>query len=30
VDAIAYNQVRGKPFKADELQAVIEDVIASV
>ena len=30
VDAIAYNQVRGMPFKADELQAVIEDVIASV
>ncbi len=30
VDAMPYNQVRGKPFKADELQAVIEDVIASV
>jgi 2-oxoglutarate ferredoxin oxidoreductase subunit alpha len=30
VDAIAYNQVRGKPFKADELESVIEDVIASV
>jgi 2-oxoglutarate/2-oxoacid ferredoxin oxidoreductase subunit alpha len=30
VDAVAYNQVRGLPFKADELAAVIKDVIASV
>ena len=30
VDAMPYNQVRGKPFKADELESVIEDVIASV
>ncbi len=30
VDAIAYNQVRGMPFKAEELQGVLEDVIASV
>ncbi len=30
VDAIAYNQVRGLPFKAEELEGVIEDVIASV
>ena len=30
VDAVAYNQVRGLPFKADELAGVIKDVIASV
>lgn len=30
VDAISYNQVRGMPFKADELENVIKDVIASV
>ncbi|MCI0687968.1 MAG: 2-oxoacid:acceptor oxidoreductase subunit alpha [Sporichthyaceae bacterium] len=30
VDAIAYNQVTGLPFKAEELATVIEDVIASV
>ncbi len=29
VDAIGYNQVRGMPFKAEELKDVIEDVIAS-
>ncbi|MDQ1670313.1 MAG: 2-oxoglutarate/2-oxoacid ferredoxin oxidoreductase subunit alpha [Actinomycetota bacterium] len=28
VDAIGYNQVRGLPFKADELAAVIEEVAA--
>ncbi len=30
VDAIAYNQVRGMPFKAEELEGIIEDVMASV
>ena len=30
VDAIAYNQVRGLPFKAEELAGVMKDVIASV
>lgn len=30
VDAISYNQVRGMPFKSDELATVIKDVIASV
>jgi 2-oxoglutarate ferredoxin oxidoreductase subunit alpha len=30
VDAIPYNQVRGLPFKAEELASVIKDVIASV
>jgi 2-oxoglutarate ferredoxin oxidoreductase subunit alpha len=30
VDAISYNQVRGLPFKAEELAGVIEDVIKSV
>jgi 2-oxoglutarate/2-oxoacid ferredoxin oxidoreductase subunit alpha len=30
VDAISYNQVRGLPFKAEELAGVIKDVIASV
>ena len=30
VDAISYNQVRGMPFKSQELQNVIEDVIANV
>ena len=30
VDAIPYNQVRGLPFKAEELAGVIKDVIASV
>jgi 2-oxoglutarate ferredoxin oxidoreductase subunit alpha len=30
VDAIPYNQVRGLPFKAEELAAVIKDVVASV
>jgi 2-oxoglutarate ferredoxin oxidoreductase subunit alpha len=29
VDAVSYNQVRGMPFKAEELAGVIEDVIAS-
>jgi 2-oxoglutarate ferredoxin oxidoreductase subunit alpha len=28
VDAIGYNQVRGMPFKADELAAVIQEVVA--
>jgi 2-oxoglutarate ferredoxin oxidoreductase subunit alpha len=28
VDAISYNQVKGMPFKAEELAGVIEDVIA--
>ena len=28
VDAIGYNQVRGMPFKADELASVIEEVAA--
>jgi 2-oxoglutarate ferredoxin oxidoreductase subunit alpha len=28
VDAIGYNQVRGLPFKADELAAVIQEVAA--
>lgn len=30
VDAISYNQVRGMPFKASELEDVIKDVVASV
>ncbi|WP_436777041.1 2-oxoacid:acceptor oxidoreductase subunit alpha [Yinghuangia sp. YIM S09857] len=30
VDAIAYNQVRGLPFKAEELAHVIQEVIESV
>jgi 2-oxoglutarate ferredoxin oxidoreductase subunit alpha len=30
IDAIAYNQVRGLPFKAEELAGVMKDVIASV
>jgi 2-oxoglutarate ferredoxin oxidoreductase subunit alpha len=30
VDAITYNQVRGLPFKAEELAGVMKDVIASV
>ena len=30
VDAIAYNQVRGLPFKGEELAGVIKDVVASV
>ena len=30
VDAISYNQVRGMPFKSEELENVIKDVIASV
>ena len=30
VDVLSYNQVRGMPFKSDELVNVIEDVIASV
>ena len=30
VDAISYNQVRGLPFKAEELAGVIEDVMKSV
>jgi 2-oxoglutarate ferredoxin oxidoreductase subunit alpha len=30
VDAIPYNQVRGLPFKAEELAGVIKDVVASV
>ncbi len=30
VDAISYNQVRGMPFKAAELEEVIKDVVASV
>ena len=29
VDVIGYNQVRGLPFKAEELQGVIQDVIDS-
>jgi 2-oxoglutarate ferredoxin oxidoreductase subunit alpha len=29
VDVIGYNQVRGLPFKAEELQGVIQDVIES-
>ena len=29
VDVISYNQVRGLPFKAEELQGVIQDVIDS-
>ena len=29
VDVISYNQVRGMPFKAAELEAVIEEVAAS-
>ncbi len=28
VDAISYNQVRGMPFKAEELEGVLEEVIA--
>jgi 2-oxoglutarate ferredoxin oxidoreductase subunit alpha len=30
IDAVAYNQVRGLPFKAEELAGVIKDVISSV
>ena len=30
VDAIRYNQVRGLPFRAEELAGVIKDVVASV
>jgi len=30
VDAIGYNKVRGMPFRAEELAAVLEDVIAHV
>ncbi len=30
VDVLSYNQVRGMPFKSDELVNVIEDVIANV
>ncbi len=30
VDAIPYNQVRGLPFRAEELAGVIKDVVASV
>ncbi|MBI1377009.1 MAG: 2-oxoacid:acceptor oxidoreductase subunit alpha [Frankiales bacterium] len=30
VDAVAYNQVRGLPFRAEELAGVIKDVVASV
>ena len=30
VDAISYNQVRGLPFKSEELATVIKDVIANV
>ena len=30
VDAVGYNQVRGLPFKAEELAGVIKDVITSV
>jgi 2-oxoglutarate ferredoxin oxidoreductase subunit alpha len=30
IDAIAYNRVRGLPFKAEELAGVLTDVIASV
>ena len=30
VDAIPFNQVRGLPFKAEELAGVIKDVVASV
>ncbi|MFD0853112.1 2-oxoglutarate ferredoxin oxidoreductase subunit alpha, partial [Actinomadura adrarensis] len=29
VDVISYNQVRGLPFKAEELESVIRDVIDS-
>jgi 2-oxoglutarate ferredoxin oxidoreductase subunit alpha len=29
VDVIGYNRVRGLPFKAEELQDVIQDVISS-
>ena len=30
VDVIAYNQVRGLPFRAAELAGVIQDVITNV
>ena len=30
VDAVGYNQVRGLPFKAEELAGAIKDVIGSV
>jgi 2-oxoglutarate ferredoxin oxidoreductase subunit alpha len=30
IDAVAYNQVRGLPFKAEELAGVMKDVISSV
>ena len=30
VDIIGYNQVRGMPFKSDELAAVITDVLQSL
>ncbi len=30
VDAISYNQVRGMPFKSQELESAIKDVIANV
>lgn len=30
VDIIGYNQVRGMPFKSDELAAVINDVLESM
>jgi len=30
VDAIPFNQVRGLPFRAEELAGVIKDVVASV
>ena len=30
VDAIGYNQVRGLPFKADELETMLEEVLKNV
>jgi 2-oxoglutarate ferredoxin oxidoreductase subunit alpha len=30
VDIISYNQVRGMPFKSDELAGVITDVLESL
>ena len=30
VDIIGYNQVRGMPFKSDELATVINDVLESM
>ena len=30
IDAVGYNQVRGMPFKADELAGVFEDVVSNV